>query len=269
MSPHPHLSQTPCPGTQGAPPCRCLKTQCPEERPLEMPASSRRGQAGDPCPPAQTWSGLGLPGHSGPGRGRVLLRGAARALWAPPRPLVHWEPGRGPGRASFLGLVPLRRVRGGLGSGLPAEKRGQGGPRPPHSLVSESHPRRGQPLSPSPPPGVGMQRPEPTGPARAGFEPAACKGHSETWGRFGVGRDWPCRAFSLFFSASVTLKARERNMPSSERDASAGNPKTFWAMAKYSNNHKSGCVCVQSRMAKCARLQPGNGVSFHDSPTLG
>ena len=152
VSPHPRLSQTPCPGTQGVPPCRCLKTQCPEERPLEMPASSRRGQAGDPCPPAQTWSGLGLPGHSGPGRGRVLLRGAARALWAPPRPLVHWEPGRGPGRASFLGLVPLRRVRGGLGSGLPAEKRGQGGPRPPHSLVSESHPRRGQPLSPSPPP---------------------------------------------------------------------------------------------------------------------
>ena len=234
-----------------------------------MPASSRRGQAGDPCPPAQTQSGLGLPGHSGPGRGRVLLRGAARALWAPPRPLVHWEPGRGPGRASFLGLVPLRRVRGGLGSGLPAEKRGQGGPRPPHSLVSESHPRRGQPLSPSSPQGSGCSGRSPRGlPGRDSNLPPVKDilrpGGGLAWA--GIG---PAGRFLYFFSASVTLKARERNMPSSERDASAGNPKTFWAMAKYSNNHKSGCVCVQSRMAKCARLQPGNGVSCHDSPTLG
>ena len=67
VSPHRCPSQTPCPGTQRMPPCRCLKTQCPEERSLEMPASSRQVQAGDPLPSRQTWSGLGLPGHLGLG----------------------------------------------------------------------------------------------------------------------------------------------------------------------------------------------------------
>ena len=179
----------------------------------------------------------------------------------------------GAGQGAWQGLVPWARPseegERGPGLGSPGRKAGSGGTAPPALLGQRVTSQEGAATVAFPPPGVGMQRPEPTGPARAGFEPAACKGHSETWGRFGMGRDWPCRAFSLFFSASVTLKARERNMPSSERDASAGNPKTFWAMAKYSNNHKSGCVCVQSRMAKCARLQPGNGVSCHDSPTLG
>ena len=59
VSPHCCPSQTPCPSTQRMPPCRRLKTQCPEERSLEMPASSRQVQAGDPLPSHQTWSGLG------------------------------------------------------------------------------------------------------------------------------------------------------------------------------------------------------------------
>ena len=67
VSPHRCPSQTPCPGTQRMPPCRRLKTQCPEERSLETPASSRQGQAGDPLPSRQTRSELGLPGHVGPG----------------------------------------------------------------------------------------------------------------------------------------------------------------------------------------------------------
>ena len=67
VSPHCCPSQTPCPSTQRMPPCRRLKTQCPEKRSLETPASSRQGQAGDPLPSRQTWSGLGLPGHLGLG----------------------------------------------------------------------------------------------------------------------------------------------------------------------------------------------------------
>lgn len=89
-----------------------LKTQCPEERPLETPAPSRRSQAGT-LPSPRPGAELGLPRVT---RGQAEARPSRGPPQAPCADLQGragpWALGRGPGRASFLGLVPLGGGRG-------------------------------------------------------------------------------------------------------------------------------------------------------------
>lgn len=169
VSPHPRLSQTPRPGTQGMPPCRSLKTQCPEERPLETPASSRRGQAGDPLPSRPDLERAGPPRSLGAGPRPRPSRGSR------PSPVETLQAARplGAGQGAWQGLVPWAHPseEGERGPGLrsPGRKAGSWGTPPPHSLGSESHPRRGASTVAFLHPGVGMQRPEPSGACPGGI----------------------------------------------------------------------------------------------------
>ena len=134
VSPHPRLSQTLRPGTQGTPPCRCLKTQCPEERPLEMPASSRRGQTGDPLPSRPDLEQAGPPRSLG-ARPRPCPSQGSR-----PSPVGTPQAARplGAGQGAWQGLVPWARPseEGERGPGLrsPGRKAGSWGTPPPTLL---------------------------------------------------------------------------------------------------------------------------------------
>lgn len=166
VSPVPPVTD-PAPWHPGRPPCKRLKTQCPEERPLETPAPSRPRSGRDPLPSPQTRSGAGPPGHSGTGRSRDLLE-------EPPKPCAdlqgrsapgHWAGGLAGPTPRSARARPSEEGGRGLGSGLP----------PPQSS-GESHARTGASTVVFLNPGgrdavAGPKR----GPAWVGFEPAACR----------------------------------------------------------------------------------------------
>ena len=121
VSPHCCPSQTPCPSTQRMPPCRRLKTQCPEERSLEMPASSRQVQAGNPLPSCPDPERAGPPWSLGAGLRPCPSRGSR------PSPVGTSRAARplGTRQGAWQGLVPWARPseEGGRGPGLRSPSR--------------------------------------------------------------------------------------------------------------------------------------------------